>query len=189
MLPVGLDTLRLFLHVLAATIWVGGQLVLAALVPILRKGGVAAEAARRFNQVAWAAFAVLVATGIWNVAAVSTMSASYRTTLIVKLVVVVISGVTAALHIRSRTPRSRAIYGALTGLSALAALFLGVLLAGLTSAAKRRRVGQHETADEGKPPCVMTPSRWSGPAARPWSRFPVVSTSRTRASSGTGCWP
>jgi putative copper export protein len=149
MLAVSWDTIRLFLHVLAATIWVGGQLVLAALVPILRKGGVATEAARRFNQVAWVAFAVLVATGIWNVAAVSSMSSSYRTTLIVKLVVVVISGVTAALHIRSRTPRGRAIYGALTGLSALAALFLGVLLAGLTSAAERRRVWQHETADEG----------------------------------------
>ena len=130
MLAVSWDTIRLFLHVLAATIWVGGQLVLAALVPILRKGGVAAEAARRFNQVAWVAFAVLVATGIWNVAAVSNMSPSYRATLIVKLVVVLISGVTAALHIRSRTPRSRAIFGALTGLSALAALFLGVLLAG-----------------------------------------------------------
>jgi putative copper export protein len=130
MLAVSWDTIRLFLHVLAATIWVGGQLVLAALVPILRKGGVATEAARRFNQVAWVAFAVLVATGIWNVAAVSNMSSSYRTTLIVKLIVVVISGVTAALHIRSRTPRNRAIFGALTGLSALAALFLGVLLAG-----------------------------------------------------------
>jgi hypothetical protein len=45
-------------------------------------------------------------------------------------VVVLISGVTAALHIRSRTPRGRAVMGALTGLSALAALFLGVLLAG-----------------------------------------------------------
>ena len=44
--------------------------------------------------------------------------------------VVAISGVTAALHIRSRAPRSRAVFGALTGLSALAALFLGVLLAG-----------------------------------------------------------
>ena len=189
MLAVSWDTIRLFLHVLAATIWVGGQLVLAALVPVLRKGGVATEAARRFNEVAWVAFAVLVATGIWNVAAVGHMSPSYRTTLIVKLVVVAISGVTAALHIRSRTARSRAVFGALTGLSALAALFLGVLLAGLTSAAKRRRVGQNETVDEGKPPCVMTPSRWSGPAARPWSRFPVVSTSRTWISSGTGCWP
>jgi putative copper export protein len=150
MLAVSWDTIRLFLHVLAATIWVGGQLVLAALVPVLRQGGVATEAARRFKRVAWVAFAVLVATGIWNVAAVSgTMSPSYRTTLIVKLVVVVISGVTAALHIRSRTVRSRAVFGALTGLSALAALFLGVLLAGLTSAMKRRRVGQHEPSTRG----------------------------------------
>ena len=54
----------------------------------------------------------------------------YRTTLIVKLVAVVVSGVTAALHIRSRTARGRAVLGALTGISALAALFLGVLLAG-----------------------------------------------------------
>ena len=42
----------------------------------------------------------------------------------------VASGVTTALHVRSRTARGRAVFGALTGLSALAALFLGVLLAG-----------------------------------------------------------
>ena len=135
MLPVSWDTIRLFLHVLAATIWVGGQLVLAALVPVLRRFGadVTGAAARRFNQVAWWAFAVLIVTGIWNIAANSAKAghdASYRTTLIVKLVVVAISGVAAALHIRARTPRSRAVLGALTGLSALAALFLGVLLAG-----------------------------------------------------------
>jgi len=134
MLAVSWDTVRLFLHVLAATIWVGGQLVLAALVPVLRRfGDAVTAAARRFNQVAWTAFGVLIVTGIWNIAAVSPQlshSASYRNTLIVKLVVVVISGITAALHIRSRTPRGRAILGALTGISALAALFLGVLLAG-----------------------------------------------------------
>jgi hypothetical protein len=38
--------------------------------------------------------------------------------------------VTAALHARARKPAQVAVYGALTGLSALAALFLGVLLAG-----------------------------------------------------------
>jgi len=135
MLPVSWDTVRLFLHVLAATIWVGGQLTLAVLVPVLRRFGADAPgaAARRFNQVAWAAFGVLVLTGIWNIVAVRSQisgSASYRTTLIVKLAVVVVSGVAAALHIRSRTARSRAVFGALTGLSALAALFLGVLLAG-----------------------------------------------------------
>ena len=135
MLPVSWDTVRLFLHVLAATIWVGGQLTLAALLPVLRRFGADAPGvvARRFNQVAWTAFGVLIVTGIWNIVAVRSQisgSASYRTTLIVKLAVVVVSGVTAALHIRSRTARGRAVFGALTGLSALAALFLGVLLAG-----------------------------------------------------------
>jgi len=135
MLAVSWDTVRLFLHVLAATIWVGGQLVLAALVPVLRRFGSDAltATARRFNQVAWTAFGVLIVTGIWNVTAVSPQvshTASYRTTLIVKLVVVVLSGVTAALHIRSRTARGRAVMGALTGVTALGALFLGVLLAG-----------------------------------------------------------
>ena len=135
MLPVSWDTVRLFLHVLAATIWVGGQLTLAALVPVLRRFGADAPGvvARRFNQVAWTAFVILIVTGIWNIVAVRSQidhSASYRTTLIVKLAVVAVSGVAAALHIRSRTARSRAVFGALTGLSALAALFLGVLLAG-----------------------------------------------------------
>ena len=134
MLAVSWDTVRLFLHVLAATIWVGGQLVLAALVPVLRRFGSDAltAAARRFNQVAWTAYGVLIVTGIWNIIAVSPQishNASYRTTLIVKLVVVVLSGVTAALHVRSRTARGRAVMGALTGLFALGALFLGVLLA------------------------------------------------------------
>ena len=133
MLSVSWDTIRMFLHVLAATVWVGGQITLAALVPVLRRLGteIPRAAARRFNQVAWPAFAVLVITGIWNIAAVhAQVHGSYETTLVVKLIVVVISGVTAALHTRARNPRWIAVFGALTGLSALAALFLGVLLAG-----------------------------------------------------------
>ena len=135
MLTVSWDTVRLFLHVLAATVWVGGQLTLAALVPALRRFGtdVAGTAARRFNQVAWTAIGVLIVNGIWNIAAVRPQishSASYRTTLIVKLVVVAVSGVAAALRIRSRTARDRAVFGTLTAISAPAALFLGVLLAG-----------------------------------------------------------
>ena len=135
MLAVSWDTVRLFLHVLAATVWVGGQLVLAALVPVLRAFGsqVPRAAASRFNQVAWAAFAVLVVTGVWNIIAMHderSHDPGYRTTLIVKLVVVGVSGLTAALHARSRSTTGLAVFGALTGISALAALFLGVLLAG-----------------------------------------------------------
>ena len=133
MLAVGWDTIRLFLHVLAATVWVGGQLTLTALVPVLRRLGadIPRAAARRFNQVAWPAFAVLVITGIWNIIAVrSQVNGSYETTLVVKLIAVALSGISAALHARARSRAGLAVFGALTGLSALAALFLGVLLAG-----------------------------------------------------------
>lgn len=133
MLAVSWTTIRLFLHVLAATVWVGGQLTLAALVPALRGlgGQVTRAAARRFNQVAWPAFAVLVATGVWNIVAESDRDhGRYRTTLIVKLAVVAVSGVAAFLHTRARGAAGLAVFGALTGLSALAALFVGILLAG-----------------------------------------------------------
>ncbi|ALV33162.1 hypothetical protein [Streptomyces sp. CdTB01] len=133
MLTVGWDTVRMFLHVLAATVWVGGQLTLAALVPALRGLGpdVTRAAARRFNQVAWPAFAVLVATGVWNIIAEEEKdTGAYRTTLIVKLAVVAVSGVTAFLHARARGTVALAVYGALTGMTALAALFVGVMLAG-----------------------------------------------------------
>jgi len=133
MLSVDWGTVRLFLHVLAATIWVGGQLTLAALVPTLRRlgAGLPKAAARSFNRVAWPAFAVLIASGVWNVIAErDKVTGSYRTTLIVKLCVVAVSGVTAALHARSRSRAGLAVFGALTGASALAALFLGIVLAG-----------------------------------------------------------
>src|SRR5215468_1334506 len=133
MLAVSWDTIRLFLHILAATIWVGGQITLAALVPVLRRLGaeIPRAAARRFNQVAWPAFGVLILTGIWNVLAVrSQVTGSYETTLIVKIAVVAVSGVAAALHARARSRTGLAVFGALTGISALAAVFLGVLLAG-----------------------------------------------------------
>ncbi len=133
MIGVGLDTVRLYLHVLAATIWVGGQLTLAALVPALRTLSPTAPrlAARRFNVVAWPAYAVLVATGAWNIAAVrDQVHGRYLTTLVVKLVVVALSGVSAWLHTRARTTVGLAVWGALTGMTALGALFLGVVLAG-----------------------------------------------------------
>lgn len=131
MLSVSSDTIRVFLHVLAATIWVGGQLTLAALVPALRSyEGVAKAAARRFNQVAWPAFGVLVATGVWNMIAVDNDDSAYRTTLNVKLALVVVSGVSAFLHARAKTKAGLAAWGSVTGISALAVLFFGIMLGG-----------------------------------------------------------
>lgn len=131
MLPVNAETIRLTLHVLAATIWVGGQLTLAGLVPALRSAGpdVPRAAARAFNRLAWPAFVVLVVTGVWNVAAVHrTGDIKFDLTLAAKLVVVALSGLSAFVHARSQSRIGLAVFGAVSGLSAVFALFLGILL-------------------------------------------------------------
>ena len=71
MLAPGLDTLRLTLHVLAASVWVGGQIVMMGLVGPARSYGpeVPAGLARAFARLAWPAYAVLVITGFIYVAA------------------------------------------------------------------------------------------------------------------------
>ena len=117
---------------LAATVWVGGQLTLGALVPVLRGVGEDAPSrvARRFNRVAWPAFVVLVVTGIWNVVEidVGAQSTNYQVTLFVKLVIVAVSGIAAWAHANAKTRVVLAVGGAVTGVAALASLFLGILL-------------------------------------------------------------
>lgn len=129
---LSLETFRLFLHVLAATIWVGGQITLAALVPALRAAGadVPKAAANAFNRIAWPAFFVLIATGIWNVIADHDRNhGSWAAVLGVKYVLVLASGATAYAHAHAKTKKQMAIFGALTGLTALGALFVGMMLA------------------------------------------------------------
>ncbi|HTW21249.1 MAG TPA: hypothetical protein VME70_13675 [Mycobacteriales bacterium] len=133
MLTFTLEDFRLFLHVLAATVWVGGQITVAGLVPVARKAGadVPKAVARQFNRIAWPAFAVLILTGIWNVAADHAQvdhDAHFRNTLIVKLIVVTLSGLAAYLHIHAKTRAGLAIWGAATAIFALAAMFLGLVL-------------------------------------------------------------
>lgn len=132
MLPVTVDTVRVFLHVLAATVWVGGQLTLAGLVPGLRTLGADAPrvVARRFNRIAWPAFGVLVVTGVWNLAEISwgDRSTEYQVTVFVKLVVVGLSGAAAFAHTQSRSRIGLAVWGGVGASAALGALFLGVQL-------------------------------------------------------------
>jgi hypothetical protein len=100
---------------------------------LLRRLGaqVPRAAARRFHQIAWPGFAVLVATGIWNIAArQDEITGSYRTTPVAKLAAVLASGITAFLTARSHRTARLAVFGAVTRASALAALFLRVLLGG-----------------------------------------------------------
>lgn len=127
-----LDTLRISLHVLAACVWVGGQIVLAALVPVLRQISPDAprQAANRFGRVAWPFFALAVITGIWSLLEIDVgdRSTEYHVTLGVKLLVVAIAGTAAAVHSLTPSVPVRAITGALGLIGSLAALVLGVML-------------------------------------------------------------
>jgi hypothetical protein len=128
-----LDGIRLSLHVLAATVWVGGQITIAGLVPTARGLGEGAPKAlaRAFGRLQWPAYAVLVVTGLWNVSAVHAgQPHAWVIVLVVKIVVVAIAGLAAWLHSRASTVRGLAVWGAMTAVSSITALVMGVFLAG-----------------------------------------------------------
>lgn len=129
-----LDTFRIFLHVVAAAVWVGGQITLLGLLPTLRGLGPDAPraAARRFNVIAWSAFAVLFVTGIWNLLAVTAAdrTVAWNAALGVKLLMVAATGIGAAFHAGARSKIALAVGGAVSLVSGLAAVFLGIMLMG-----------------------------------------------------------
>lgn len=125
-------TLRLFLHVLAATVWVGGQIALAGLVGTVRRQSPDAPraVARAFARLAWPAFGVLVLTGIWNLTEIDlgNTTTAYQVTVFFKITVAVASGVFVLIHSLGKTKLALALGGALGALCSLAALYLGILL-------------------------------------------------------------
>lgn len=132
-LASAVDSIRLFLHVIGATIWVGGQFTLAALVPLLRRRDpeLPRAVARGFNRIGWPAYFLLLITGFWNMSQIPKDAPSnYTAVLGVKMVVVLLSGVSAYIHTKVKTSRSIAIWGALSGLTAIGATYVGILLAG-----------------------------------------------------------
>ena len=115
-----------WVHLLAMAFFVGGQLVLAAVVvPVLRGGDRTPlrRAARRFAWGTLVALALLVATGV-------AMAGHYgdwdRTALQVKLALVVLVGVLIAWH--ARRPEQHALEAAVFVVS-LVIVWLGVALA------------------------------------------------------------
>jgi len=80
----------------------------------------------------WPAFAVLVVTGFWNIAALTTKDASsaWKAVLMVKIAVVVIAGIAVFLHQRATSKVGLAVWGSVGGVASIAALCLGVFLAG-----------------------------------------------------------
>jgi putative copper export protein len=132
MLSPTLESVRLFLHVLAASVWVGGQITLAGLVPAVRRSYPQATKliAQTFARVAWPAFGVAVLTGMWNLMAenITSHSSAWQATVLLKIAVAIASGVFAAVHTVGKTKLALALGGALGALTAIAAMYLGILL-------------------------------------------------------------
>ena len=122
-----MDTFRLFLHVLAASVWVGGQIVLGGLVPTLRKISPEAPklAAQAFNKIAWPAYGVALVTGIWNMLVVEDLDQALFG---IKFLLVIVSGAGAAIHIVGKSKAALAVGGALASLGAIAAMYVGLAL-------------------------------------------------------------
>lgn len=131
MISPSLETVRLFLHVIAAAVWVGGQVVLGALVPTIRRTAPDAmtAVARAYARVAWPAFGVLVVTGLWNLMAidVTALDTAQQATVLVHVAIGLLSGMFAAVHSFGNSKAALALGGALGLFSALGAMFVGVL--------------------------------------------------------------
>lgn len=132
MLSPSADSIRLFLHVLAASVWVGGQIVLGGLVPKLRQAApeTLKVAANAFARVAWPAFVVIVVTGMWNILdiKVGDMSTDYQVTMFVHVLLAMATAMFAVIHAVGKTKLALALGGALGLLTSLGAMFVGIML-------------------------------------------------------------
>jgi putative copper export protein len=132
-LAPAVDGIRVSLHVLAACVWVGGQITVAGLVPTARQLGEDAprRVARAFSRLSWPAYALLLATGVWNVAAVHAgQPHAWDVLLDVKILVALLAGLAAWLHSQATSRSALAVWGAVSGIASVAALVIGVFLAG-----------------------------------------------------------
>lgn len=144
MLQLNGAAIVLWVHVLAACVWIGGQVAVAVLMPALRGvDGIAAVAGRRFELVAWPAYATLIITGALNARNAGItwgdlVASPVGKTLLVKLGFVLLSGAAAALHAFLLAPRRRrdvarpsmsALLGGVSVIAAVIAALYGVVIA------------------------------------------------------------
>ena len=133
MISPTLESFRIFLHVLAVAVWVGGQIVLAGLVPAIRTSApeVLPKVAQAFARVAWPAMIVIVFTGMWGLtsSSASDSDTEYMVTFAVKMVMVFIAIAATIVHSQGSSKAAKAIGGALGLLGSLLAAYAGILLA------------------------------------------------------------
>ena len=118
-----------YLHVVAATVWVGGLIVLATLVPAIRQvteeRSVIRAVAQRFGVVSWIALGTLVLTG-------GVLATQYWSrTLVIKIGLVLLVAILAAGHsvmASEQSPRTRGMIQGLILVVSLVILWVAVVV-------------------------------------------------------------
>lgn len=133
MISPTLDTARTFLHLLGVAIWLGGQIVLGAIVPKIRATSpqTLPLVAKAFARIAWPSLILIVFTGAWGLSEqdVANQSTEYMTTLMLKLLLVGAAVISTIIHSVGTSKLSKALGGALGLLFSVTAAYAGVLLA------------------------------------------------------------
>lgn len=108
-------SLALWVHLFFVSIWVGGQLVVAFLVPTIRRSDsdpdgarkVLTAVTRRFQVVAWAALVGALFSGIWLILLQPSQSGVWARILFEKLSVIVLAALAVSAHAFWIGPRLR----------------------------------------------------------------------------------
>ena len=133
MIQPTLNSLRTYLHLLAVCVWLGGQVVLAGVVPKLRKTNPEAltNIAKGYASIAWPAMILIVFTGAWGLAATDTanQSTEYMVTFAVKMLLVAGAVIATLIHSNGTSKLAKGLGGAIGLLATLVAAYCGVLLA------------------------------------------------------------
>ena len=133
MIQPTLNSLRTYLHLLAVCVWLGGQVVLAGVVPKIRKTNPEAltNIAKGYASIAWPAMILIVFTGAWGLAATDTanQSTEYMVTFAVKMLLVAGAVIATLVHSNGTSKLAKGLGGTIGLLATLVAAYCGVLLA------------------------------------------------------------
>jgi len=133
MIQPTLNSLRTYLHLLAVCVWLGGQVVLAGVVPKLRKTNPESltNIAKGYASIAWPAMILIVFTGAWGLAATDTanQSTEYMVTFAVKMLLVAGAVIATLVHSNGTSKLAKGLGGVIGLLATLVAAYCGVLLA------------------------------------------------------------
>lgn len=132
MISPTIDSLRTFLHLLAVAVWLGGQIVLAGIVPALRKVAPTSlpVVAQQFARLAWPAMIIVIFTGVWGIGSINVTDrdSEYLATFAIKMAFVGLAIASTIVHSVGTSKAAKGIGGAVGLLTSLLAAYGGVLM-------------------------------------------------------------